>query len=163
MRSIASGAIFIIEGVLVPPFLAAQNLTQPLTIVLCFARRQNGSPVDGDPRYGYSHDWHTGMFASPCADPLCYCGSLLCLPVRRPSSFPFLTAPHPASLLNSTVLLPSLLLGAVVVAAAFSLLFPPLVSLQCIPLPPLLPSLLLPRALSLRLRGQGANTEEQKS
>lgn len=38
------------------------------------------SPIEGDPRYGYSHDWHTGMFASPCADPLCYCGSLLCLP-----------------------------------------------------------------------------------
>lgn len=36
------------------------------------------SPIPGDPRYGYSNQWNTGMCEAPCADPCCFLGAIVC-------------------------------------------------------------------------------------
>ena len=36
------------------------------------------SPDPNDPRFQYQNEWHTGMMGAPCANPLCFLGSLFC-------------------------------------------------------------------------------------
>ena len=36
------------------------------------------SPDPNDPRFQYQNEWHTGMMGAPCANPLCFLGSVFC-------------------------------------------------------------------------------------